>query len=181
MGFSQKIFYVAETGLAPFKSMETKSVISPAAEERLDELSEAFATSCRFLIDHIDPSHLSRELLHELSLLSLGPQLRGGANNRIGQRAIVVVFELIQEIARASADSIGPRKIELKNAAGRSVSVEFAPDPDIVLRETMDDGNFRNLLAIEIKGGVDPSNIHNRLGEAEKSHQKARKSGYYEC
>jgi hypothetical protein len=36
-------------------------------------------------------------------------------------------------------------------------------------------------VAIEIKGGRDHSNIHNRIGEAEKSHQKARKQGYVEC
>jgi hypothetical protein len=42
-------------------------------------------------------------------------------------------------------------------------------------------GSFRNLVAIEIKGGKDISNIHNRIGEAEKSHQKARKQGFVEC
>lgn len=32
-----------------------------------------------------------------------------------------------------------------------------------------------------MKGGEDYSNIHNRVGEAEKSHQKAKKNGYVEC
>ena len=32
-----------------------------------------------------------------------------------------------------------------------------------------------------MKGGKDFSNVHNRLGEAEKSHQKARHRGYTEC
>ncbi len=40
---------------------------------------------------------------------------------------------------------------------------------------------YRNLVAIEVKGGQDYSNIHNRVGEAEKSHQKAKKAGYIEC
>lgn len=35
-------------------------------------------------------------------------------------------------------------------------------------------------LAIEVKGGRDWS-IHNRIGEAEKSHQKAKQQGYLEC
>src|SRR5215831_11086308 len=35
--------------------------------------------------------------------------------------------------------------------------------------------------SIEIKGGGDLSNIHNRIGEAEKSHQKAKNEGYVEC
>jgi hypothetical protein len=61
------------------------------------------------------------------------------------------------------------------------VRVEFASDPDICIREELPSGKFRNLVAIEIKGGKDYSNIHNRIGEAEKSHQKARKEGYVEC
>jgi len=36
----------------------------------------------------------------------------------------------------------------------------------------------RNKEAIEIKGGTDVSNAHNRAGEAEKSHQKAKKEGF---
>jgi hypothetical protein len=40
---------------------------------------------------------------------------------------------------------------------------------------------YRNIVAIEVKGGKDFSNIHNRVGEAEKSHQKAKQSGYVEC
>jgi len=35
-------------------------------------------------------------------------------------------------------------------------------------------------VAIEVKGGTDISNAHNRAGEAEKSHQKARKFGFPE-
>ena len=34
---------------------------------------------------------------------------------------------------------------------------------------------------IEVKAGEDFSNIHNRIGEAEKSHQKARARGFVEC
>ncbi|HFK2659888.1 TPA: XcyI family restriction endonuclease, partial [Escherichia coli] len=41
--------------------------------------------------------------------------------------------------------------------------------------------NYRNVVAIEVKSGTDVSNIHNRIGEAEKSHQKARARGYTEC
>jgi hypothetical protein len=42
-------------------------------------------------------------------------------------------------------------------------------------------GSFRELIAVEVKAGTDFSNIHNRIGEAEKSHQKARADGYNEC
>jgi hypothetical protein len=71
--------------------------------------------------------------------------------------------------------------MEIKNAVSRTVLIEFAADPDIIIREEMVPGVYRELIAIEVKGGSDFSNIHNRIGEAEKSHQKAKASGYHEC
>jgi len=35
-----------------------------------------------------------------------------------------------------------------------------------------------NIVAIEVKGGTDVSNAHNRAGEAEKSHTKAKGKGF---
>lgn len=56
------------------------------------------------------------------------------------------------------------------------MKIRFGSDPDILVSERS--GNqYRHLLAIEVKGGSDPSNIHNRLGEAEKSHLKLSASG----
>ena len=72
-------------------------------------------------------------------------------------------------------------EMKLINAADRKVYIEFASDPDIVIREEIGKENFRNIVAIEVKGGKDFSNIHNRIGEAEKSHQKAKQSDYVEC
>jgi hypothetical protein len=37
---------------------------------------------------------------------------------------------------------------------------------------------LRDVVAIEIKGGTDKSNIWNRLGEVEKSHQSAKQRGF---
>ena len=45
----------------------------------------------------------------------------------------------------------------------------------------MSKGRYDKKIAIEVKAGSDFSNIHNRIGEAEKSHQKARAAGYVEC
>ena len=53
----------------------------------------------------------------------------------------------------------------------------MATDPDICVQEEFG-GELRNKVAIEIKGGTDVSNAHNRAGEAEKSHQKAKKEGF---
>lgn len=38
--------------------------------------------------------------------------------------------------------------------------------------------NCETKWPIEIKGGTDISNAHNRAGEAEKSHQKAKQQGF---
>ena len=69
--------------------------------------------------------------------------------------------------------------IVLRNSFGRTVTVAFSSDPDIALSEELS-ASVINKLAIEIKGGTDVSNIHNRLGEAEKSHQKAKAKGFTE-
>ena len=119
--------------------------------------------------------------MDDLTLLTIGPQLRGGANVKKGISSIVDVFEAIHKIVNTAKLSATSNKIQLKNAADRIVVIELAPDPDIVIREQMSEQSIRNIIAIEVKGGTDFSNIHNRVGEAEKSHQKAKAEGYVEC
>jgi hypothetical protein len=133
------------------------------------------------LVEGIGAERLSRGFLDDLTLLTVGPQFRGGANNKIGTAGIFRVFGIIHSIVSDAAINSNPNQIEIRNAAGRKVLIEFAADPDIIIREEMYKGNYRNIIAIEIKGGTDFANIHNRLGEAEKSHQKARNAGYNEC
>ena len=65
------------------------------------------------------------------------------------------------------------------NASKRKVVIAFSSDPDISIFEELANGS-RNVVAIEIKGGGDASNIWNRLGEAEKSHQSAKQRGFVE-
>jgi XcyI restriction endonuclease len=57
------------------------------------------------------------------------------------------------------------------------VHVVLAADPDVRIEEEFGEER-RPLVAIEIKGGTDRSNAHNRAGEAEKSHQKAKALGF---
>jgi hypothetical protein len=179
LGFSQKQFYGGQYGFGPCKPMEEKGQLSAGNEAVLPDLCQTLCASAEFLVQGID--ELSQESVHELTLLTLGPQLRGGALNILGTRATKRVFDLISSIVEPSVVSKTDRSLELENAAGRPVKVEFASDPDICIREELPSGKFRNLVAIEIKGGRDYSNIHNRIGEAEKSHQKAKKQGYVEC
>ena len=183
MGYSQKEFYGTDKGFGagPFKNMEVNGKIAKAAASDIPELCTAFCEAASALLHSIEALKPSKELLDDLALLTVGPQLRGGANNRRGTAGIVQVFEIIRHIVAHAATEIRANAIEIASATGRKVLVEFAPDPDIIIREEMSPGHFRNIVAIEIKSGTDGSNIHNRLGEAEKSHQKARRRGYTEC
>ncbi len=179
LGFSQKQFYGSRYGFSPFRSMEEKGRLPKGNETAVESLAKVLCKSGELFIEGID--ELTRESVHDLTLLTVGPQLRGGALNLLGVRATRRVFQLISGMVKPAIVSATGRSMEIKNAAGRAVRVEFASDPDICVREKLPSGNYRNLVAIEIKGGADYSNIHNRIGEAEKSHQKARKEGYVEC
>jgi hypothetical protein len=179
LGFSQKEFYGKNYGLSSFKSMEEKGTLSSAQLAQLDPLCRALAVSAHHLVRGVPK--LDKPALHELTILTLGPQLRGGTLNLLGTQATQLVFRLIKSAVSQAITASSDREIQLRNAAGRVVLVEFSSDPDIRIREQLPSGASHNLVAIEIKGGRDVSNIHNRIGEAEKSHQKARKQGFTEC
>jgi len=179
-GFSQKEFYAPRVA-GRFKSFETRGQSIPALVKELPALCRDLCETGAQLLTGILGQPLAASLLDDLTLLTLGPQLRGGANVRRGSAGIVLVFNAIRDIVAAHILSADSRRITLKNAAGRIVLIEFAADPDIVVREEVRKDHYRNIVAIEVKGGTDFSNIHNRIGEAEKSHQKAKLNGYVEC
>ena len=178
LGVSKKQFYGRDHGLQGFASMEEKGRVTPRQLELLDQLCRCLGDSASALIQGVD--RLSRDDVHDLTLLTLGPQLRGGALNVYGATAIRRVFRVIREIVASGIVSTSERRFEIMNAAGRTVRIEFSSDPDISVRELLSSGNDNKQLAIEVKGGKDVSNIHNRLGEAEKSHQKAKGEGFLE-
>ncbi|MBX9910311.1 MAG: XcyI family restriction endonuclease [Beijerinckiaceae bacterium] len=179
-GYSQKEFYASSVA-GKFKPLEERGSLTEKNKAGLEILCREMAAAGALLLAGISTNAINVSLLDDLTLLTLGPQLRGGANVRTGSAAIAAVFGVIESIVSGSVAVSGSAAIELKNAAGRKVLIEFAPDPDIIIREEMRAGIYRQLIAIEIKGGRDFSNIHNRIGEAEKSHQKARAAGYVEC
>ena len=180
-GYSKKQFYTSDTGISRFQSMERTGALTPNNARDLPALCRELAGAGSLLLNGIGANRVTAALLDDLTLLTLGPQLRGGANVKKGIAAIFDVFDAICEIVESAVQQKASNRIELKNAAGRRVLIEFSTDPDIIIREEMQQGQFRELIAIEVKGGSDFSNIHNRIGEAEKSHQKAKIAGYAEC
>ena len=180
-GHSQKEFYGRGTGLSRFKPMEEKGLLSEANAALTSRLAEVLCSAGSQLLDGLGEARMTSALLHDLTLLTLGPQLRGGANVRKGRSAIGRVFDAIHAIVEPAVEQSTESSIEIVNAAGRNVRIQFAADPDIIIREEMAPGKFSEKIAIEVKGGADFSNIRNRIGEAEKSHQKARRTGFVEC
>jgi hypothetical protein len=178
LGFSQKEFYASTTGLSPYKRAEDGLGFRDAQLAGLRELCAALNTAAAFLVSAIAPA-LTKQHVRDLSLLTFGPQLRGSRNVALGVAAISRVFRAIAEIVGDRGIRSGERKIGFTDSTGRPVEVRFGSDPDIEV-VSIGRGARREtpLLAVEVKGGTDFSNVHNRLGEAEKSHLKAKARGF---
>jgi len=174
LGFSQKEFYKAQH-YSLFCRLEQEGVIPEAAKGQIEALCRSLIASAAYLVERVP--EVSQDILHALTLLTLGSQFRGSYSTSIGQAAIDQTFALIRSIVEPSIQRETPRLLEIRDSAGRLVRVQFASDPDIAIRHVVREAEV-NRIAIEIKGGTDYSNIHNRLGEAEKSHQKAKSQGY---
>lgn len=176
LGVSQKEFYRSGTGMAPFKSMETVGTLSQRQDANLDEFCQAMCRSLAELVLQLSPKVTPRDV-SELPLLTLGSQFQGANNVAIGKQATVEVFLAIVDLVAPHVVARTQRELSIMNASNRRVIVAFSSDPDVRIQEEFN-GVLRNKVAIEIKGGADVSNVHNRAGEAEKSHQKARSDGF---
>lgn len=175
-GISKKQFYTASTGLTGYHRMEEDGVLSARHEANLPDLCRAMNAVLSDVVQTIG-SKLQRRDIDQLPILTLGVQFDGSHRNGIGAAAAEAVFTSIKAVVRNSGiqyEERGTREIALTNAAGRLVTVALASDPDVVIREHISDDKDFLKVAIEIKGGLDASNAHNRAGEAEKSHQKVR-------
>ena len=176
LGLSQKELY-NKSGLGRFKRLEDQGDITDALRREVPELCKCLVAASEKLVDGID--RLSLDIVHELQLLTIGPQFRGSENTRLGQGATKEFFELVHDVVTPYLKDVTGRTMLIENDSGRPVLIEFASDPDVRITQTLE-SQARPLVSIEVKGGTDASNIHNRLGEAEKSHQKARNRGFFE-
>jgi hypothetical protein len=177
LGAPQKSFYKSSTGMGRFKSMEELGTISKGAQPWVPGFCRAMASPLAEFVRGI-PKITERDL-RELPLLTFGSQLQGSNNTQIGKAAMRDVFIAIKEIVAKYVATTAENRLTLKNSAGRTVLISLAHDPDVRIQEQVSD-QVHHKVAIEVKGGTDVSNVHNRAGEAEKSHQKAKKSGFPE-
>ncbi|MFZ0420863.1 MAG: XcyI family restriction endonuclease [Candidatus Sulfotelmatobacter sp.] len=177
LGAPQKSFYKGSTGMGRFKSMEELGAISEKTRPWVPIFCQVMAKPLAELLRGI-PKITERDL-RELPLLTFGSQLQGSNNTQIGKIAMKDVFVALKEIVAKYVVSTTESKLTLKNSAGRTVLITLAHDPDVRIQEQVSN-QVHHKVAIEVKGGSDVSNVHNRAGEAEKSHQKAKKSGFPE-
>jgi len=175
-GLSQKEFYRNRV-MNGFKRLEDRNEMVDGPGSGLEALCRSLSATGGLLLAAVD--ELDLRTVRDLQLLTLGAQLRGGQNTKVGKDAAAEVFSIIQKLVEGSVVEEGAKKLVVKNAAGREVIVTFSSDPDIAVSVAMT-SEVRPLVSIEIKGGTDISNVHNRIGEAEKSHQKAKSRGFFE-
>ncbi|MFZ2448171.1 MAG: XcyI family restriction endonuclease [Syntrophobacteraceae bacterium] len=176
LGLSQKELF-NKGPFGRFKGLEERGEIPRSVKSQIPALCSSLVKSAELLVGGVDD--LSLSIVHELQLLTLGPQLRGGSNTSIGQEATREFFSVIKDLVSPYIKDATKRTIHLENDSKRSVLIEFSSDPDVQITEQLQT-MVRPLVSIEIKGGRDASNIHNRVGEAEKSHRKARNRGFFE-
>jgi hypothetical protein len=171
LGAPQKSFYKGTTGMGRFKSMEELGTVSSKTRPWIPDFCGAMAKPLAELVRQV-PKITERDL-HELPLLTFGSQLQGSNNTQIGKTAMREVFVAIKEIVANHVVAATDKRLTLKNSAGRTVFISLSHDPDVCVQEQVED-RIHHRVAIEVKGGTDVSNVHNRAGEAEKSHQKAK-------
>lgn len=185
MGISEKQFYTSASGLSVFKTMEHDGKIAAKAEKELEDLCRAINSTMSLLLKGFDHSNLPQDV-SELQLMTLGVYADGVWRNIIGRKAALHVFETIKQIVKSCGAELVTEEdkcLRFKNDAGDLYRVVPSSDPDIsVFREAQPDKGQpeEKLLCIEIKGGQDVANVHNRAGEAEKAHLKASRAGWHE-
>jgi len=181
LGISQKQFYTARTGLSRFKVLEDASTVPSELKPHLGDLCHAINNAISQMLLRFQPARLHADIA-QLPVMTLGAQADGSWRTQIGSSATQAVFDSLKSIVRNAGAQFKETKssIAVTNSSGRRVSLMLSADPDVVIREEFADVSVYK-TAIEIKGGTDRSNIHNRAGEAEKSHQKARQDGAGDC
>lgn len=177
LGLSKKEFgQSGRLGYQSWVSAEESGIISARLAPHAAGFCAALIAPLVRLVDAM--STFGDRELNDLTLLTPGSTLQGGRNNVIGTAASRRVFDVLRRLVTPWATFSDTRLVRFTTARGDFELLEGS-DPDIRL-DAGAGTHTTPVLAIEIKGGSDASNAHNRAGEAEKSHLKAYQTGYNE-
>jgi len=111
LGFSQKEFYTVASGISKFKAMEERGSLGKAQAAGLQGLCRALCSSAHVLVQGVGT--LSASSIHDLTLLTLGPQLRGGKLNVLGSKATRKVFDLIKSSLKPAITTVSAQELEV--------------------------------------------------------------------
>ena len=165
--------------MGQFKTMEVNGTINVRQKTTLSEFCTVMGKALGELVVGISPTISFRDV-NELPLLTIGSYFQGGNNNVIGQAVTSSLFKAVIDILEEYIVKKEQNRLTIQTPMGRTFVFTAASDPDLTIEEQIPGGN-RRVVAIEIKGGTDRSNAHNRAGEAEKSHLKAKEKGFEHC
>jgi hypothetical protein len=175
-GFSGKAFY-DQGPFKRFQGLENDGSIQQRLEPLIPPFCRSLTQTGEILFELITPVSLS--IVNDLQVLTLGAQFRGSGNVKVGQNAIDSFFKILEVLLAAYHPKVKGRRITFLNDSKLPVTIRIASDPDVSITLKLE-SEERKLVAIEMKGGTDVSNIWNRVGEAEKSHSKAKGKGFNE-
>ncbi len=176
LGISKKEFSQANRlGYGPWVNAEETGRISPRLILLLDPFCQALINPLAQAVVAI--GQFTDRDLSDITLLTLGSTLQGGRNNTIGSQAASGVLTAIRRLLTTWITFETDKMLHLKIPSGDEIEISVGSDPDIQINRGLGTSSTP-LIAIEIKGGGDVSNAHNRAGEAEKSQIKAEMQGY---
>src|SRR5659263_109395 len=148
LGYSQKAFYGHDSGISPFKSMEERGVLNQKQTQVLGALSAFLIDKEQLLLEQLPDDMLNSTLFRDLTLLTLGTQLRGGSNVQIGVAGGLVAFALIRAAVLPAITDATTSELRLRNAAGQHVIIRAASDPDITILGPLNNGVYLSLIHI---------------------------------
>lgn len=179
LGFSKKAFY-GQGPFGRFAPLESRGTLPSSVSDNIAGLCVSLCQSAIILVDDITPGNL--QVVNELILMTLGAEFRGSRNVQTGVQIASEVRDLLIGLLSdydPAPDGKNSNRLTFRNDSGRTVVLEMGSDPDVTFTQIAGKDEHK-VLAAEIKGGRDISNIWNRLGEAEKSHETARLKGFNE-
>jgi hypothetical protein len=160
-----------------FQRLKNDGAVQPRLEPLIPRFCRSLTKTGEVLLELIGPVTLS--IVNDLQVPTLGAQFRGSGNVKAGQNAIDSFFSLMKVLLAGYNPKVKGRHITFLNDSKLPVTVRIASDPDVSITLKLE-SEERKLVGIEMKGGTDASNIWNRIGEAEKSHSKAKGKGFNE-